>query len=70
MKYDYETIELAKKVRARAAATIQNESSVVQNDEYKVKDATDIINLCNLVIATSETKEVIGGYEGIGICER
>lgn len=70
MAYDYDTYELAKKVRARAAEVIQNESRVIQNDERKVDDATDIINLCNKIISKQETKRVSGGYEGMGICER
>lgn len=50
MRMNYEVCELAKKVRAVAAATIQNESMVVQNNERRVREATDIINLCNIIL--------------------
>lgn len=70
MKYDYNTLELAKKVRARAAETIKNESQVIQNDERKVSEATDVINLCNIVIGSQESQRSSGGYESVGICER
>lgn len=70
MKYDYNTLGLAKKVRARAAETIRNESQVIQNDERKVSDATDVINLCNAIISSQEANRNLGGYESVGICER
>ena len=50
MAHTYDTMELAKKVRARAAEVIQNESLVIQNDERRVQEATDVINLCNIVL--------------------
>lgn len=50
MKYDYDTYELAKKVRARAATVIKTESEVIQTDERKVNEATDVVNLCNIII--------------------
>ena len=50
MAHTYDTMELAKKVRARAAEVIQNESLVIQNDERRVQVATDVINLCNIVL--------------------
>lgn len=56
MKYDYNTLELAKKVRARAAEIVHNESQVIQNDERKVREATDVIELCNVVIEKEEAK--------------
>lgn len=70
MKYDYNTLELAKKVRARAAEVIHNESQVIQNDERKVREATDIISLCNIIISSQEANRSSGGYESLGICER
>ncbi len=54
MKYDYDTYELAKKVRGQAAATIHNESIVIQNDEQKVEEALNIIKLCNTIIKVQE----------------
>lgn len=53
MNYGYDICEMAKKVRASAAQTIANESLVVQNNERKVKEATDIITLCNMILDTT-----------------
>lgn len=58
MRSNYDVCELAKKVRATAAATIQNESLVVQNNERRVREATDIINLCNMILQDAPTTQI------------
>lgn len=50
-QYDYHDVcELAKKVRAAAASVIQNESLVIQSNERRVRESTDIIDLCNMIL--------------------
>lgn len=50
-QYDYHDVcELAKKVRAVAASVIQNESLVIQSNERRVRESTDIIDLCNMIL--------------------
>lgn len=51
MKIDYKIYDQAKKVRATAAAVIKNESEVVQNNERRVQEAMEIVNLCNMIIS-------------------
>lgn len=58
MRSNYDVCELAKKVRATAAATIQNESLVVQNNERRVREATDIINLCNMILQDTPSTQI------------
>lgn len=47
----YSICELAKKVRSVAAKVIANESEVIQNNERRVAEATDVINLCNAILS-------------------
>jgi len=58
MRSNYDVCELAKKVRAAAASTIQNESLVVQNNERRVREATDIINLCNMILQEEPSAQI------------
>jgi hypothetical protein len=48
---DYKIYDLAKKVRATAASTIKAESEVIQTNESRVREAMEVINLCNAIIA-------------------
>ena len=48
---DYNIYNLAKKVRATAASVIKSESEVIQTNESRVKDAMEVISLCNAIIA-------------------
>lgn len=61
---DYKIYDLAKKVRAKAAAVIKNESEVVQNNERRVEEAMEIINLCNMIIASFDSKKSIVNLKG------
>ncbi len=50
MKYNYDILSLAEKVRKAAACEIASETSVIQPDERRIEKAMDIVKLCTHII--------------------